>query len=61
MTMKHEITRADLMPIPEYGRVRKERRQSLVAAKRNRLVPLPGEPGEGAPLRAFRAYPRHPR
>jgi hypothetical protein len=38
MTMKHEITRADLMPIPEYGRVRKERRQSLVAAKRNRRL-----------------------
>ena len=30
-----------------------------VAAKRYRLVPLPGEPGEGAPLRAFRAFPLH--
>jgi hypothetical protein len=27
------------------------------ALTRYRLVPLPGEPGEGAPLRAFRAYP----
>jgi hypothetical protein len=27
---------------------------------RYRLVPLPGEPGEGAPLRAFRAYPLEP-
>jgi hypothetical protein len=27
------------------------------AAARYRLVPLPGEPGEGAPLRAFRAFP----
>jgi 4-amino-4-deoxy-L-arabinose transferase-like glycosyltransferase len=27
------------------------------AASRYRLVPLPGEPGEGAPLRAFRAFP----
>jgi hypothetical protein len=31
------------------------------AARRYRLVPLPGEPGEGAPLRAFRAYPLRPR
>lgn len=29
------------------------------ASKRYRLVPLPGEPGEGAPLRAFRAFPLH--
>lgn len=28
-----------------------------LAAQRYRLVPLPGEPGDGAPLRAFRAYP----
>jgi 4-amino-4-deoxy-L-arabinose transferase-like glycosyltransferase len=28
------------------------------AAERYRLVPLRGEPGEGAPLRAFRAFPR---
>jgi 4-amino-4-deoxy-L-arabinose transferase-like glycosyltransferase len=27
------------------------------AAKQYRLIPLPGEPGEGAPLRAFRAFP----
>ena len=32
-----------------------------LAASRYRLVPLPGEPGEGAPLRAFRAYPLRPR
>ena len=31
-----------------------------VAAARYRLVPLPGEPGEGAPVRAFRAYARTP-
>jgi diacylglycerol kinase len=30
-----------------------------MAARRYRLVPLPGEPGEGAPIRAFRAYPLH--
>ena len=30
------------------------------ALTRYRLVPLPGEPGEGAPLRAFRAYPLEP-
>jgi diacylglycerol kinase len=29
------------------------------ASRRYRLVPLPGEPGEGAPLRAFRAFPLH--
>jgi diacylglycerol kinase len=29
------------------------------AARRYRLVPLPGEPGEGAPIRAFRAFPLH--
>jgi hypothetical protein len=28
-----------------------------LAATRYRLVPLPGEPGDGAPLRAFRAFP----
>src|SRR5262245_57853845 len=38
MTMKHEITRADLMPIPEYSKVRKERRQTLVAAQRDRRL-----------------------
>jgi hypothetical protein len=27
-----------------------------LARQRYRLVPLPGEPGEGAPLRAFRAF-----
>jgi len=32
-----------------------------VAARQYRLIPLPGEPGEGAPLRAFRAYPLRPR
>ncbi|MCC7371321.1 MAG: glycosyltransferase family 39 protein [Chloroflexi bacterium] len=31
-----------------------------MAQKRYRLTPLPGEPGEGAPLRAFRAFPREP-
>lgn len=30
-----------------------------MAAQRYRLVPLPGEPGDGAPIRAFRAYPLH--
>ena len=32
-----------------------------VAAVQYRLVPLPGEPGDGAPLRAFRAYRLRPR
>jgi hypothetical protein len=30
------------------------------ALTKYRLEPLPGEPGEGAPLRAFRAYPLEP-
>jgi uncharacterized protein DUF3501 len=38
MTMKHEITRGDLMPISEYAKVRKEKRQALVAAKRDRRL-----------------------
>jgi hypothetical protein len=37
-TMKRAITRDDLMPIPEYAKVRKESRQALVAAKRDRRV-----------------------
>ena len=36
--MKHEITRGDLMPIPEYAKLRKEKRQALVAAKRDRRL-----------------------
>ncbi|MGE3273150.1 MAG: hypothetical protein AB7P40_30745 [Chloroflexota bacterium] len=51
----------DRLPIGRRGVV--SRRLILHAATvaeartRYRLVPLPGEPGEGAPLRAFRAYP----
>jgi hypothetical protein len=36
--MKRQITRDDLMPIPEYAKVRKERRLKLVEAKRNRRL-----------------------
>lgn len=32
-----------------------------MASRQYRLVPLPGEPGQGAPLRAFRAFPRRSR
>jgi hypothetical protein len=53
----------DRLPIGQRGNI--SRRLVLSAEtvseaeQRYRLVPLPGEPGEGAPLRAFRAFPLH--
>jgi len=38
MTMKREITPADLMPLHEYGKVRAARRQATVAKKQHRRL-----------------------
>jgi len=38
MIMKHEITRADIIPMPEYAASRAERRRALAAYKRDRRV-----------------------
>ncbi|HYD70259.1 DUF3501 family protein, partial [Azospirillum sp.] len=35
---KTEITRADIIPMEEYGKQRAERRKALVAVKKNRRV-----------------------
>jgi hypothetical protein len=35
---KREITRNDILPLPEYEKIRSERRGELVAAKKNRRV-----------------------
>ena len=35
-----QITRADLMPMEEYGKVRAEKRKALVEIKKNRRVPI---------------------
>ena len=40
MTAKSEITRADIMPMEEYGRVRDDRRRTISAMKRARRVPV---------------------
>lgn len=40
MTAKHEITRADIMPMAEYAKVRAEKRKALVAVKKNRRLSL---------------------
>lgn len=37
---QHEITRADIIDIEEYGRTRKDRRAALVARKKNRRVAI---------------------
>lgn len=37
---KTEITRADIIPLDQYGRERAERRKALVAVKKNRRVPV---------------------
>jgi hypothetical protein len=37
-TMKHEITRADIIPMAEYAATRAERRRALAAYKRDRRV-----------------------
>ena len=55
----------DRLPIGERGDLSRRlilHAETVPRAERMyRLVPLPGEPGEGAPLRAFRAYPLRPR
>lgn len=38
MANKHEITREDIIPIEDYARERKERRQALVALKQRRRL-----------------------
>ena len=38
--MAKEITRADILDMAEYGKVRAEKRRALVQLKRNRRVPL---------------------
>lgn len=38
MATKHEITRADIMALSEYAKVRADRRKSIAEAKRNRRV-----------------------
>ncbi|HYE50604.1 MAG TPA: DUF3501 family protein, partial [Azospirillaceae bacterium] len=38
MTQKREITRADILPMAEYAKVRAARRKELVEVKRNRRV-----------------------
>jgi hypothetical protein len=35
---KHEITRADIMPLDEYAKVRRERRRALTDVKRHRRI-----------------------
>ena len=35
---KHEIERADIMPLDEYAKVRRERRRALTEVKRNRRI-----------------------
>jgi hypothetical protein len=37
-TMKHEITRADLMPMEEYGKIRRDHARKLAEAKKSRRV-----------------------
>lgn len=46
MSAKHEITRADIMAMDEYAKVRRERRGEAVALKRNRRM-------EVGPVAAF--------
>jgi hypothetical protein len=38
MTAKHEITRDDIMAMDDYAKVRRERRNEMVALKRNRRM-----------------------
>jgi hypothetical protein len=39
-TPRRAITRADLMPLDEYGRIRKDHRRKLVEAKRHRRITI---------------------
>ena len=38
MSAKHEITRADILPMEQYGAERKQRRQAAIALKKNRRL-----------------------
>ena len=38
MARKHELARADIMPMDQYAAVRKQRRQAIAALKKNRRV-----------------------
>lgn len=38
MMAKHEITRADIMPIAEYGKIRRAHRRELIARKKHRRL-----------------------
>ena len=49
MESKHEITRADIIPMADYARERKERRRALVEAKKNRRLEVGGGPPEPRP------------
>ncbi len=40
MTGRHEMTRADVIPMEDYARDRKERRRALMEAKRRRRLPV---------------------
>lgn len=40
MTAKRQITRDDILPLDEYEKVRAERRQTLVASKKHRRLPV---------------------
>lgn len=40
MSVRTEITRADIMPMEDYAKVRDDRRRSMSAAKRARRVPV---------------------
>ena len=40
MTAKREITRADILDIADYEKIRKENKQKLIAIKKDRRVPI---------------------
>ncbi|MGB0551614.1 MAG: DUF3501 family protein [Alphaproteobacteria bacterium] len=40
MSVKTELTREDIMPMEEYAKIRKERRSTIVAVKRNRRMEI---------------------
>lgn len=40
MSSKTELTRADIMPMEEYAKIRKERRRKIVALKRDRRMEI---------------------
>ncbi|MCG8494408.1 MAG: DUF3501 family protein [Sneathiellales bacterium] len=40
MTVKREITRGDILDIPAYSEIRKEKKQKLIAIKKDRRIPV---------------------